>query len=105
MARNFKYNIPWAESESGLLLSNGISATNQAYSTPLIYRAVRLRCNSLVRVPRYIFNESDDEVEFAFENQIPLARLLWDTEAALLLKGAAYLLKLKNRFRFGKGVQ
>lgn len=104
MAKNFKMNIPW-ESESGIPLYRGISGTDQAYSTPLIYRAVRLRCNSLIRVPRYIFNESDDPVEYAFESQMPLERVIWNTEAALLLKGAAYLLKLKNRFRYGKGVQ
>jgi len=111
--KNMRVNIPWhsmktslfPESESGLLPYRGIYGTDQAYSTPLIYRAVRLRCNSLVRVPHYIFNESDDPVDYAFEEQLPLDRLLWYTEAALLLKGAAYDLKLKNRFRYGKGLQ
>lgn len=102
---NIKVTItaPW-------LLNDGtygsrVSDEKGAYAVPLVYRATRLRCNSLTRVPVYIFNEKDEEVRYYFEDQMPMRQLLWMSEAALLLDGWNFLLKLKNKYRYGKGLQ
>lgn len=86
---------------------------------PLIYRAINLRCDSLSRVPVYVYGEGDKIISktdsgdgFAFENtdltaiyKCSIHNLLWLNEAAFLLSGAGYTLKLKNRYRYGKGLQ
>lgn len=121
MIRSFKA-LP-IESVSGTVLSgNGSSNIHDSYDSyalvPLIYRAINLRCDSLSRVPVYIFqgdeiiSKTDSGDGFVFEDtdltpvyKCSLRNLLWLNEAAFLLHGAGYTLKLKNRFRYGKGLQ
>lgn len=102
--------IPWADNENSWKGRSRITNESEAYSrVPLIYRALRLRCNSLLRVPLHVYEgegESKNEIDsYVFEDSLKLQDLLWLSEASLLLVGAAYILKLKNRFEFGKGLQ
>ena len=79
-------------------------------AVPLIYRALNLRCDSLLRVPVHIYKKLQDgaEQEVEWELLYPdtsLDDLLWQTQAALLLCGASYVVKLKNPYGIGKGLQ
>lgn len=75
-----------------------IENAQQAFEhVPLIYRAVKLRCDSLTAVPVYIRNKAGDEVPWPFAT--PLADLIWKTEAALLGAGKAIIIRLDNRVR------
>lgn len=92
-------NIPaWAEAyNNGQLGGREVSSTATAYAfVPLLYRAVRLRCDSLASVPIAIMS-GENESEWPFDED--LYSLIWMTEAALLLTGAAFWLKLSNRIR------
>ena len=60
-------------------------------SVPLLYRAVNLRCQSLSSVPFVVF-KGDAEDEWPLAD--PLSNIIYNAELALLLSGAAYLLKL-----------
>jgi HK97 family phage portal protein len=106
--------IPWADGNYDQSVSNFGAARNNiivqegdAYArVPLIFRAIRLRCNSLLRVPRYIYNEKNEILnEYKFENTMPLHDLLWLSEAAILLKGASYVLKNNNVYGYNTGLQ
>ena len=55
-----------------------------------IYRCVQLRANAVARIP-YKILRGKTEQDF-----LPLRKLLWDTEAALNVWGAAYWLKKVN---------
>jgi len=59
-------------------------------SVPLLYRAVNLRCQSLAAVPFVVF-KGDDEVEWPLPDT--MESILYNAELALMLSGAAYLLK------------
>ncbi len=90
----------WVEQ---LQQADKVSSTAQAFArVPLVFRAVRLRCNSLVRVPVH-FYRGRAEVEWPFA--VRWRELLWRTEAAQLLAGAAYWLRLVNAYRLPKGPQ
>lgn len=79
-----------------LILSNDrIKTPAHAYAyVPLIYRAMRLRCDSLSSVP-VVLHQGENEIAWPFQNSTP-AEFLWRTEAARLLSGAAYWLKLQR---------
>lgn len=82
--------------------SERVGSTAAAYSmVPLVYRALRLRCDSLASVPVRIMR---GEQETAWPYTQPLTDLIWQTEAALLLAGAAYWEKVANKVAV-KGVQ
>src|SRR5512146_982008 len=100
-------DIPWAhdadyEGRGGI---SHIDNEADAYTkVPLIFRAIRLRCNSLVRVRCYVYSgETLIESGYEFEEQLPLHDLLWLSEAAILLKGFSPVLKLENGYGIGKG--
>lgn len=62
---------------------------------PLVFRATRIRCNSLLKIPIHLYrDDGKTEVEWPFE--YPLRKLLWRTRAAGLLTGAGYVLKRSN---------
>lgn len=91
-------NIPgWAEAyNNGETMSREVKTPQSAYAfVPLIYRAVRLRCDALASVPVTITQGEETETEWPFDAD--LYSLIWQTEAALLLSGAAFWLKLANR--------
>lgn len=87
------------------LLDNGsdfqdhIGDVQDAYSkVPLVYRAVKMRCDALASVPILITKlKGDAEAEWPFEAELP--DLIWKTEAALLGAGISVIIKLKNRVR------
>jgi HK97 family phage portal protein len=61
---------------------------------PLIYRAVKLRSDSIASVPVNVYR-GDEPITWPFEAHFK--KLIWKTEAALLLAGAGYWFKAKNR--------
>lgn len=63
---------------------------------PLVYRAVKLRADSISSVPIIIEDKNGNETSWPYPE--PLAGLLWRTEASLLLTGAAYWEPLANRY-------
>jgi HK97 family phage portal protein len=72
--------------------SNALHKPALAYAkVPLIRRAVELRCNSLASLPFEVLNQAGDPVGWQFDTEF--RELLWQTEAALLITGAAYWLK------------
>ena len=88
-------SIPgWAES---LEQADKISEEGLSYGmVPLIYRAVKLRCDALSSVPVHIY-KGETEVDWPFEAE--LEDLIWKTEASMLLNGAGYWLKNSNDVR------
>lgn len=71
------------------------SAEHEAYAqVPWLYRCVQLRANALSVVPRS-YRKGETAIEYPLDYQMP--RLLWLTEAALCIYGAAYWLKMRNR--------
>lgn len=62
-----------------------------------IYRCVNLRCNALAGIPYKVTRKgsSEDEVDWP----IPMRSLIWRSEAALLWRGANYILKSSNRVK------
>lgn len=102
--------IPWANSSG--YYQREIRGTDSAFfRVPLIFRAIRFRCNALSKVPLYVYDANDNELEdgYIFEDMLPLTggeeSLIWRSEASILLKGFSPVLKLKNRYRYGKGLQ
>ena len=85
-------NIPgW----SSLFQSNELNSAAQAYAyVPLIYRALRLRCDSLASVPVSITGKGDAAQDWPYTSK--LSTLIWHTEAALLLEGIAFWEKVGN---------
>ena len=85
-------NIPgW---QDNLQSGDKVKTEAQSYAmVPLVFRAVRLRASALSRVPIHVFN-GDNDIGWPFP--IKARRLIWQTEAALMLRGAAYWLKLSN---------
>ena len=79
-----------------------VSEGADAYSlVPLVFRALRIRCNALSAMP---FKLMQGKVEKKWDEVFisPLKDLLWKTEAALLLNGAAYWLAMdKGAKRLG----
>lgn len=94
--------VPWAANENSWKNNaNRVSDEAAAYSrVPLIFRAIRLRTSALSRVPVYVYQGTSEEPidSYAFEDSLPLAKLLVLSELSLLLKGAAFNLKLSNSF-------
>ncbi len=69
----------------------------QAYGlVPLVFRAVMLRCNGLVRVPWHLHDRRGNEVDWPWPD-VPLERLLWQAEFDMLIFGATYWLKIQMR--------
>lgn len=92
-------HIPgWLEG-SGSSGLDRISSTADAFAyVPLIYRAVKLRCDAISSVPMHLYSlRSGAEMSWPFAT--PLAELIWRTEAALLLTGGAYWEKVSNKMR------
>src|SRR3990172_6861706 len=70
---------------------------------PLVFRAINLRCNDLASVPIHVYS-GDTELEDCWPFEQDLSDLIWMTEAAMLLKGAGFWLKSRNRVAL-KGAQ
>jgi HK97 family phage portal protein len=92
-------SIPgWAESLAGA--TDKISNTAGAYAlVPLVYRCLQLRCDSVASVPVKVFRGKGDgakEIPWPWPAVNP-KDLIWRTEAALLMSGAAYWYKPVNQ--------
>lgn len=96
-------NVPWASNDSSWKGKLSADKADDAYSrVPLIYRAVKFRCNSLCRVPFYIYDAQDNIIEtgYEFEDVMPMANLIYKSEMALLLTGFSVAVKLMNSATF-----
>jgi len=82
----------WMDKE----ISSGGDTHNAYAAVPVVYRCVQLRANAIARVPCYI-TRNEEPVDYPLEYLLP--RLLWLTEAALCIYGAAYWLRAMNRAR------
>jgi HK97 family phage portal protein len=72
--------------------AESVGGTIGAYGVvPVLYRAVNLRADALSSVP-YLITRKGVPVNWPFKSALP--NLIRDTERALLLKGAAYWLRL-----------
>jgi hypothetical protein len=82
----------WAEAmhEGAGLQKDTIKDAAAAYAfVPLVYRAVRLRADSLARVPiRFTKLDGETEVKPPFPDDVDWKDLIWKSEAALCLQGA-----------------
>lgn len=87
-----------AEQMRGDVLPSAVNSPASAYSNvPLIYRATRIRANSLIQVPHHIKDSQGNDVDWMFKTS--LDNLLWQIQASLLLTGGAFILKQQNRVR------
>jgi HK97 family phage portal protein len=87
-------HIPgWTEN---LERGDKVRGESAAYSmVPLIYRAIKLRCDALSSTPIGIYRGDEEIAGWPFEGDFK--DLIWKTEASLLLAGAAYWFKASNR--------
>lgn len=77
--------------------TNSIGTVAEAYAkVPLIYRAVKMRCDAISSVPVHIY-KGETEVDWPFP--CDMRDLIWRMEADLLGAGVATVLKLRNRVR------
>src|SRR3990172_9393620 len=88
---------------SDMFETNKVNNSQQAYAyVPIIYRALRLRCNALAKVPITIEGRNGKETDWPFP--VSLYELIWRTEAAMLLAGASYWEKVQNNSNVVKNV-
>ena len=97
-------NIPgWAQDFNDGLLTDDMGGSSSTYGhVPLIFRATKLRCDSLASVPTDIMR-GETVAKWPFEAN--LWDLIWKTEASLLLTGGAYWLKRANEYGYLKDIQ
>lgn len=100
MAKSYKaiVSVPgWAEQMmDGDDERDKITSPSAAYAyVPLIYRAVKIRCDALIRPRLVVENKAGEEVDYPFPSDPK--DLLWKTEASLLLAGANYVEKINRR--------
>jgi HK97 family phage portal protein len=91
-------SIPgWAEKMMSGNTSGEVNSAADAYNrVPLLYRAVKLRADSLASVPVTVTAVgSDKEVEWPFEG-VKLNKFLWLNEASMMIYGASYWWKGKG---------
>jgi len=93
----FDWQNMWGQHDGGDLTEHG---AYQAVSW--VRRCVDVRCNALSAIPvKYYRGQGTTQRSWEYEDQ--MAHILWMTEAALQLYGAAYWLRLRNPFGFEKG--
>jgi HK97 family phage portal protein len=90
---------------------NSVGSAEQSFArVPLVFRATRLRCNSLARVPVHIY-EGDTELTEPWDvvdqqgQVVDLNDWIWRTEAANLLAGGAFWLHLRSAGGANRGAQ
>jgi len=71
-------------------------------SVPILYRAVKLRCDLLSAVPIKLVQGEDKEVQWPYPTRLP--ELIWKWEASMLLAGAAYGEIVKNRSGYQRDI-
>lgn len=99
--------IPWlTEMQFGSGRKTTVRSESEAYvKVPIIFRALRMRCNGLTRVPVYLWNGEDEVDEWPFQSTMPLNSLLWMGEASNLLRGSAYFVRLLDDSQNNIGLQ
>lgn len=77
---------------------NKLSGVGEAYTrVPLIFRATRIRCNALCAIPVHLERNGNKVDNWPFP--VGPRTLLWRSQAAILLNGAAYWLRQSNKVR------
>ena len=95
----------WAEA---LMDAEHLHDAQKAFAfVPLVFRAINLRCDTLTSCPIHVYSgKRQDRTEKDWPLKQDPIDLIWLTEAALLLSGAAYWLKRSNGVgRLTDGVQ
>ena len=90
-------SIPWLTDafEQGQMVRDRLVTVQDSFKkVALVYRAIRLRCNTLTSVPVTIKINGKESVEYPFEDTLSLHTLIWNMEASLLLSGASFNVKL-----------
>ncbi|HUK34788.1 MAG TPA: phage portal protein, partial [Vicinamibacterales bacterium] len=88
--------VPWlTELQYGSARKTTVRNEPDGYlKVPAIFHSLRMRCDGLTRVPLYLW-QGDEEVErWPFEDTLTVQTLLWTSEAAILLHGASYFVRL-----------
>jgi HK97 family phage portal protein len=76
---------------------DNIQNEEQAYArVPIIFRAVRLVCDTLKQVPIHIYQGVKKIDAYPFQKQQPLKDLIWKTQASKLLRGGSLIIKLED---------
>lgn len=92
---NVKINFPWLKS----LLDTSLRKTETAYAkVPLIFRAMNIRADNLIRVPFYFFRGGKETDTYPFEDSLPFTDLLRKSEMALMASGKSTVLILEKEF-------
>lgn len=91
---NLKTGVIWQMPEwVDYMLGDELSGSEGAYTdVPLIYRAMRMRCDTLASLPYHVEDESGTVVDWPFPAD--LYNLLWYTEAGMLLYGHGEWLRI-----------
>jgi HK97 family phage portal protein len=104
--KTFSLLNPFSDPDSTWRMKTSVQNEHESYARiPLVYRALNIRCDTLVNVPRYIYRGEDEIDAYEFERDLPLRDLLWLTEAAYLLRGAGWILKKSNAYGIKKGLR
>ena len=101
--------VPWAAGNEWLLAGNAgpkVGSPQTAYAViPLLYRAVKLRVDSLSRIKTHVYKDGEEVDAWPFEGTMKLKEFIRKTELALLLRGGSFSVKLKNEFGMRLGLQ
>jgi phage portal protein BeeE len=90
---------------TGFPMRSRIASVAESYArVPLVFRAVRVRGNSLLTVPRHLYEwkenqKPEDRKEVSWMFPVDLDWLLWRTQAALLMAGGSPIVKKRNELR------
>lgn len=90
----------------GIPMRSRIGSVQEAYArVPLFFRGVRIRCNSLLNIPRHIYKlgKGGAREEVAWPFPVDLPWLLWRIQAAVLMAGGSPVVKVTNPARRSVG--
>ena len=100
--------IPWTvdELQYGQGQREKVKGEQDAYEkVPLVFRAIKLRRDSLVRVPLTILEGEKEVDDWHFSETMPIRRFLALAETSLLMRGGAFFVRLRNPYGGEFGLQ
>ncbi len=72
---------------------------------PLLMRAMRIRYNTLLSVPLYVYEGNKQIENYEFEESYPLKKLIQYVEMYLLCSGNAYIRKYYNSYNYFRDIE
>ena len=100
--------IPWTvdELQYGQGQREKVKGEQDAYEkVPLVFRAIKLRRDSLVRVPLTILEGGKEVDDWHFSETMPIRRFLALAETSLMMRGGAFFVRLRNPYGGEFGLQ